>query len=96
MYDVGSIPLVPHILLSSRKLVRKAGPEGSRPSRTYDSLSGVREGNLATHLVQILNKPHQIVALKVRDTFLILLLMKYAADLIVKPGRGPVEATESL
>jgi len=48
------------------------------------------------YLVQILNKPRRITALKVRHTFLILLLIKYVADLIVKPGRGTVETMESL
>jgi len=41
---------------------------------------------VATHLVQTLNEPHQIIALKVRHAFLVLLLVKYVADLIVKPG----------
>ena len=42
MYDVGSIPLVPHMLLSSCRHFRKLGPEESRLSRVYAGLSGER------------------------------------------------------
>ena len=31
MYDVGRVPLVPHMLLSSRRHFREAGLEGLRP-----------------------------------------------------------------
>jgi len=60
------------------------------------TLVGVRKGDVAMYLVQVLNKPHQIIALKVRHTILILLPIKDVADLIVKHGRGPVEAMDSL
>ena len=40
MYDFGSIALVPHTLLSTRRHFRNAGLGGSRPSRTYSGLSG--------------------------------------------------------
>ena len=56
MYEVGSIVLVPHIFLSSRKHFRKAGLAGSRASRAYDSLSGERNGDAVTYLVQIVNQ----------------------------------------
>ena len=50
---------------------------------------------MGMYLVQIPNKPRRIIALKGRHAILILFFIKYVADLIVKPGRGPVEATES-
>jgi hypothetical protein len=56
----------------------------------------VGKGGMATYLVQIVNKPHQIIAFKARYTLLILLPIKYFAELIVKPGRRPVEAMELL
>jgi len=56
----------------------------------------VRNGDVVMYLVQILNKPRRIIALEVRHAFLILLFVKYVADLIVKPGRGLVEEAESL
>jgi hypothetical protein len=40
MYDVGSILLVPHMLLSSRRHFREGATEGSKPSRAYIGLSG--------------------------------------------------------
>jgi hypothetical protein len=40
MHDVGSIPLVPHMLLSSRRHFREGATEGSKPSRAYAGLSG--------------------------------------------------------
>jgi hypothetical protein len=40
--------------------------------------------NVATYLVQIINEPHQAIALKVRCASLILLPVKYVAELIVK------------
>lgn len=57
---------------------------------------GVGEGDAKTYLIQIVNEPHQIVALKVRYTLAILLPVKYLAELIAKPGCGFVEATELL
>ena len=51
---------------------------------------------MATYLIQIVNKPHQIIALKARRTFPIPLAVKYVADLIVKLGRRSVEETELL
>ena len=41
---------------------------------------------MATYLVQIINEPHQILALKVRGALLILLPVKYVAELVVKLG----------
>lgn len=43
MYEVGSITLVPHTFLSSRRHFRKAGPSGSRTSRAYVGLNRGRE-----------------------------------------------------
>jgi hypothetical protein len=54
----------------------------------------VRKGDAATYLVQIVYKPHQIVALKVRHALLVLLSVKNVAELVVKVGRGPVEEIE--
>ena len=42
VYEVGSIDLVPHILLSSRRHFRKVGLVGSRVSSAYDNVSGER------------------------------------------------------
>ena len=44
LYDVGSIALAPHMVLSSYKHFREAGPEGSIPVRTYADFSGEWEG----------------------------------------------------
>ena len=57
VYAVGSIVLVPHILLSSRRHFLKAGLAGSRISRTYTGLSKVEEGDAATYLVQVVDQP---------------------------------------
>ena len=51
---------------------------------------------MATHFVQIVDEPRQIVALKGWYTLLIVLLMKYVAELIMKSGRGPVKAVKLL
>ena len=57
---------------------------------------GVKRRDMMTNIVQIVNEPHQIIALKVWHTFPVLLPIKHVANLIVKPGRKPVEATELL
>lgn len=44
------------------------------------------EEDVATYLVQIVNKPHQIVSLKVWHALVILLPIQHVAELIVKPG----------
>ena len=44
VYDVGSIALVPHTLLSSRRHFREVGQDGSRRLRAYSGLSGSVEG----------------------------------------------------
>ena len=41
---------------------------------------------MAAYLVQILNKPYQVIALKIRHTLPVLLPIKYVAELIVKSG----------
>ena len=51
---------------------------------------------MMTNLVQIVNEPYQIIALKVWHASLVLLPIKYVADLIGKLGRKPIEATETL
>ena len=45
-----------------------------------------RKGGMVTHLVQIVNKPHQIIVLKVPHALLILLPVKCTAELIVEIG----------
>ena len=47
---------------------------------------GVKGIDVATRLIQIVDEPHQITALKVRHTFLILFFMKYVVNLSVKLG----------
>jgi len=42
------------------------------------------KGDVATYHVQIVNKPHRILAFQVRHGFLILLSIEYVAELIVK------------
>jgi hypothetical protein len=56
----------------------------------------VGKGDAATHIVQIVNEPHQIVIVKVWHTLHILLPVKYVDKLVVKVGRRPVEAVEFL
>lgn len=55
-----------------------------------------RDGKAVMYLVKIFNKPHRIVTLEVRHTFLILLPIKYVAKFIMKPRRGDIEAPEFL
>ena len=57
---------------------------------------GVKKRDMMTNIVQIVNEPHQIIALKVWHAFPVLLPIKHVANLIVKPGRKPVEAMELL
>ena len=42
--------------------------------------------DVAAYLVQIINKPRQIIALKIWHTLCVLLPVKYIAELIVEPG----------
>ena len=51
---------------------------------------------MATYLVQIVDEPHQTVALKVQRAVPIVLPLKDVAELIMKLRRRPVEAMESL
>jgi hypothetical protein len=46
--------------------------------------------------VQIINKPHKIIALKIWHALRVLLPVKYVVEFVVEPGRGAVEAMESL
>jgi hypothetical protein len=39
-----------------------------------------------SYLVQVINKPHQIIILKVRHRLLILFSVKDVCELIVEPG----------
>jgi len=79
--------VAPHMLLSSRRHFRKAALEGPRPSRAWVGLSEERgEGDAARYLVQVINEPHQIIALKVWHTLLILLPIKYSGEFIAKRG----------
>lgn len=86
VYDIGSIPAVPHMLLSSRRHFREVALEGSRPSRTYSSWNGEFGRMMWAYLVQVINKPRQIITLKVRHILRILSPMKYVVELIVKLG----------
>ena len=86
VYDAGSNSRVPHMLLSSRRHFRKAVPEGSRLSRACARLS--RQwgslGDVLTHLIEIINEPQRVIVLKVLHALLILLSIKYVAELIAK------------
>ena len=86
VYDAGSNSRVPHMLLSSRRHFRKPGLEGSRSSSAYDGLSGVGKGDMMAYLVQMFNKPHQIIVLEALHTLRILLTVKYVGEFIMKPG----------
>jgi len=57
---------------------------------------GVWRGDAVMYLVQIINKPHQVVTLKVWRTSYILLPVEYGAELVVEVGRVPVEMIELL
>ena len=57
---------------------------------------GVKKRDMMTNIVQIVNEPHQIIALKVWHALLVLLPIECVADLIVKIGRKPVEVMELL
>jgi hypothetical protein len=46
----------------------------------------VRKSDAAAYPVQIVNQPHQITVLKVRDRFLKLFLVKNVAELVVECG----------
>ena len=85
-YEVGSLALVPHIVLSSRRHFREAGLEGSRLESLHQLERRVRKGDVAVHLVQVVNEPHQVFAFKVLLTLRVLLLVKYIMELIVKVG----------
>ena len=86
VYDVGSITPALHILLSSRRHFRKAVPEGSRLSRACARISREWEslGDLVTDLIEIVNKPYQVIVLKALHALLILLPIKHVAESIVK------------
>jgi len=51
---------------------------------------------MAAHLVQIVDNCHQIIALDAWHPLVILLSLKYVADLIVKVGGRPVKVEELL
>ena len=51
---------------------------------------------MATYLVQIINEPHQLIALKVRPTSPILLPIKSVAELIVEVEGRSIEVIELL
>jgi hypothetical protein len=61
---------------------------GSRSSRVYVGLHKQRteKDGRAAYLVQIVNQPHQLIALKVWHAFLILLPVEDVAEFIVEPG----------
>jgi len=97
VYDVGSIILLPHMLLSSLRHFREARLEGSRQSKAYADLrQTVWNGDTATYLIQILNQPPQIIDLEVPHTLHIVLPVEYVAEPVLKIGGRSVEAVESL
>ena len=49
-------------------------------------MSGVGEGDAGKYLIQIVNKPHQVIALKVWHTLGIFFPIKYIAEPVVKVG----------
>ena len=85
MYEDGSIVLALHTRMSSRRHFRKAGLGGSRLLRAYACSGAAREGNTATYLVQVVDQPHQIIALKVPCASIELSPIKDVAELIVEP-----------
>ena len=85
MYEVGSIILVPQMFLSSRKHSWNAKLAGSRILRAYTVLSrDAGNDDAGTHLVQIVNEPHQIIPLKVQHPLPVFPRIEYVAELIVK------------
>ena len=87
LHDDGSVALAPHILLSSRRHFREARLEGSRSSRAYAALSDEwGRGNVVAHLIQVFNKPGQVIAPKIRHALRILLPVKYLTEFVVKVG----------
>lgn len=44
------------------------------------------KGDVAAHLIQIVNEPNPIIVFKAQDTFLIPLPVEDVAELIVGPG----------
>jgi len=63
--------------------------------RTYTGFErGVGRNDLETHSIQVLDEPHQILALQVRNSGLIFAPAKEVVDLVVKPGRSSVEVVE--
>jgi len=98
-YDAGSIARAPHVFLSPHRHLRKATVEGLRQSRAYGGLSGgkrVGKGDVATCLVQIVDKPNQFMTSKVPHALCIPLFAKYPIKLVVKVGCRGFEVTELL
>jgi len=97
VYEVGSIVLVPHMLLSSRRHFRKPELAGSRLSRAYAGSSRERGRDIgATHLVEIVNKRHKFIPAKIRHVFLVRFAVEDVVELIVELGRRPIEVVELL
>ena len=57
------------MLLSSRRHLRETKLEDSRTSRAYICSVEVKKDNRAAYLVQVVDKPDQIIALEVCYTF---------------------------
>jgi len=63
--------------------------------RTYAGAErGAGRNGLETHAIQVLDEPHQVLALQVRSSGSIFAPAKEVANLVVKPGRGSVEVVE--
>ena len=46
----------------------------------------MRKGDVVTYFIQIVDKPHQIIAFKVRRALGIFFPIEYIAELVVKVG----------
>jgi len=97
VYEVGSIDMVPHMFLSSRRHFRKPELLESRLSRAYARSSREWGRDIgATHLVEIVNKRHEFTPTKIRHRFLVRFAVEHTVELIVELGRRPVEVAELL
>ena len=84
--DFGRATLAPHTFPSSYKYSRNARSSGpGTPAITYVGVKRIAEkGGLETHAIQVLNEPHQILALQGLNSISILVPAEEAAELSVK------------
>jgi hypothetical protein len=88
---------MPHILLSSRWHVRNTGLVLSNVSRTYAEVEyrGARD-DAETCVVEVPQKPRQLLVLELLNANFVLCPVKDARDLSGKPGRRRLEMMELL